>query len=148
MAKKIKLGTAVCVFCKHCEPIFKGNWEGEYSDFICLNSPNQRVVNPVTGGLFFVEVKEVPAEEAVDILMGNESNNSEMDIRVQLTDSPYMNCCDVNRWGYCDTFNPVSEEEREKRLGKVSQTKEDFSKLVVSSVEKYFPKDREKCLTK
>jgi hypothetical protein len=148
MTKKVKLGTAVCIFCKHCEPISKGDWEEDYFDFLCLNSPNQRVVNPVNGRPFFVEVREVPAEEEINLLEGDIDSDPEMNIKVQLTDSPHMNCCEVNRWGYCDKFSPVSKKEREKRLGKSSQSKEDFSELIVSSVGKYFPKDRGKCLTK
>jgi len=125
--KKVKLGTAVCVFCKSC--IATDTNDGYTSqclgDYVCKLRRNQRVPHPITGQAVYIYVEEKPADEILDLITGDDvfrdqEESSSVKLDVDYTDNEYRECYYLNKWGKCESFERISKEEGEERFGKSS----------------------------
>ena len=138
--KKMKLGTSVCVFCKHCVPDeeYRADWEDNcISAFLCTNCPNQEVVHPVTGRRLYISYSEKPVNEALDIMNGDFEYNKKdkgVNIDIEFSSQKYQYCCEINRWGYCKDFVRISKKKEEERFGKIK--KKDISVLFKKALDK------------
>lgn len=125
--KKVKLGSAVCAFCKNCIATDKNRGYGsEYmGDYACRLGKLQRVAHPVTGQVIYICVEETPVDEILNLITGDgtfkdQNESTEVKIDVDYTECEYRQCYFLNKWGKCENYERISKKEEKKRFGKSS----------------------------